>query len=72
MLQHEIYRDCNNACFNQETGVPEGDCVKNCATKNGKLLVTFVSLIRSEIPKIKEISGLQWMTTTNGMSLQGE
>ena len=56
MITHEIFRDCNISCLNDQTGVPDKSCVQNCATKSAQFLSAFDSVIKSEIPKLQELS----------------
>ena len=56
MVVHEIYRDCSFACLNDQTDVPDRDCVSNCASKQAQLLSTFDRTIKAEIPKLQELS----------------
>lgn len=56
MVTQEIIRDCNISCFKEESGVPDRDCVNNCVGKSASFLAHFNKVIRTEIPKLQEIS----------------
>ncbi len=59
MLTQEIVRDCNMNCFNQDTGVPDKSCITNCASKQAQLLTAFEKTMKTEMPKLQELSRIQ-------------
>lgn len=58
MITHEIFRECTMACFNVEnaSGVPDKTCVDNCASKNVQLLTAFDKVVKTELPRLQELS----------------
>ena len=52
MVTHELFRDCNMACLNDQSGNPDKSCVQNCASKGSQYLSAFDRIIKSEIPKL--------------------
>jgi len=59
MIVHDIFRDCNNSCLNDQTGIPEKDCISNCSSKAAQFLAAFDKTIKQEIPKLQEMSRIQ-------------
>jgi len=59
MITHELFRDCNMACLNDQTGNPEKSCVENCASKGSQFLSVFDKVMKSEISKLQELSRIQ-------------
>ena len=55
MINHEIIRDCNFACL-KDSGIPEKDCVSNCASKGSQLFQAFDVVVKKEIPKLQGLS----------------
>lgn len=61
MVSHEVFRDCNNACFNDSGSTfvpPSKDCVTNCASRHAQFISAFDKVAKSEIPRIKELATL--------------
>ena len=56
MITHEVFRDCSMACLNDQNGVPDKSCVTNCSTKATQLIQAFDNVIKSEIPRLQELS----------------
>ena len=56
MIAHDILRDCNQACFNDSTAIPEKSCIQNCTTKAGQFLTVFNASIANTIPILNEMS----------------
>ena len=55
MITHEVFRDCSMACL-ADNGVPDKSCVQNCTTKSSQLMSAFDSIMKSEIPRLQELS----------------
>ncbi len=58
MITQEVFRDCSMACLS-DNGVPDKTCITNCTTKSSQLLSAFDSIIKSEIPRLQELSRIQ-------------
>jgi hypothetical protein len=56
MIGHEIFKDCNMACFNDQTGIPEKSCTKNCTSKSAQFLKIFNVAMNTQIPVLNELS----------------
>ena len=50
MITHDILKDCNLACSNDQSGVPDVSCIKNCVNKSGQFLSVFNAAIHTQIP----------------------
>ena len=59
MIVHEVFRDCSMSCLNDQTGVPDKSCVTNCVTKSTQLMSVFDLIVKSEIPRLQELSRIQ-------------
>jgi len=56
MLSQEIIRDCNMACFKEESHQTDKECIKNCSSKGVQLLSAFERVAKTELPKLHEPS----------------
>lgn len=56
MISNEIFRDCNMACFKEESIETDKFCVKNCSSKSVQLLKAFERVTNAELTKIQEAS----------------
>jgi len=59
MITHEVFRECSMSCLNDQSGVPDKSCVTNCTTKSSQLISAFDAVIKSEIPRLQELSRIQ-------------
>jgi hypothetical protein len=58
MLTQEIYRDCNSACT-QNDSQSDAECAKNCSSKGATLIQKFEQAVKTEIPRLQEVSRIQ-------------
>lgn len=74
MINHEVFRDCNLLCLNEQTGgVPSRDCIANCAARHSQYLSTYDRVLKSELPKLQEVSRIRWINNQQqAAELSGE
>jgi hypothetical protein len=56
MIAHDIFRDCNQACFNDSSAIPDKSCIQNCTRKAGQFLTVFNVSVSTTIPLLNEMS----------------
>ena len=56
MIAHDIFRDCNLACLNDQSGIPDKSCIQNCTRKAGQFLAVFNVSVSTTIPILNEMS----------------
>lgn len=56
MISNEMFRDCNMACFKEDSIETDKVCVKNCSSKSVQLMKAFERVTNTELAKIKSAS----------------